>query len=94
MHRRSTQYEQVKAELEAASPKLRQLTEPRSHEPKIRKPSNLVSGGSVSERHVRIEMTAGTEAQLPAPETSPLPQGQDDTQGKRQRRLIISWLES
>lgn len=94
MHRRSTQYEQAQGGLGAVSPELRQLTERRSHEPKIRKPGSLVSGGSVSKRHFRIEMTAGAEAQLPAPETSPLPQGQDDTQGKRQKRLIINWLES
>lgn len=73
MHRRSTQYEQAQGGLGAVSSELTQLTEQRSHEPKIRKLDNVGSGGSMSERHVRIEMKTGAEAQLPAPETSPLP---------------------
>lgn len=73
MHRRSTPYEQTQGGLGAVSSELTQLTERRSHKPNIRKPDSVGRGGSVSERHIRIEMTAAEEAQLPAPETSPLP---------------------
>lgn len=75
MRRRSTQYEQAQGGLGAVSPELRQLTEPRSHEPKIRKPDSVGNGGWVSERRIRIEMGGG--ARLPA-----LPQGQMSLGGR------------